>query len=80
MQNGIKNFILKKGFKMDFKKILKKIFKNEIESFWNKYFYCKKKKNIISLIRYYAEKNDDGFRNEAYEIAKDYGYKGTIEE
>lgn len=29
-----------------------------------------KKKNVINLIRYYAEKNDEGFRNEAYEIAK----------
>ena len=29
-----------------------------------------KKKNIVSLIKYYAEKNDTGFRNEAYEIAK----------
>ena len=27
-----------------------------------------KKKNIINLIKYYAEKNDAGFRNEAYEI------------
>ncbi len=29
-----------------------------------------KKKNIISLIRYHVENNDEGFRNEAYEIAK----------
>ena len=35
-----------------------------------------KKKNIISLIRCYAEKNDDGFRNEAYEIAKDFDASG----
>ena len=35
-----------------------------------------KKKNIISLIRCYAEKNDDGFRNEAYEIARDFDASG----
>lgn len=29
-----------------------------------------KKKNILNLIKYYAEKNDAGFRNEAYEIAR----------
>ncbi|WP_428054911.1 AAA family ATPase [Candidatus Avelusimicrobium fimicolum] len=29
-----------------------------------------KKKNILNLIKYYAEKNDTAFRNEAYEIAK----------
>jgi len=29
-----------------------------------------KKKNILNLIKYYAEKNDPGFRNEAYEIAR----------
>ena len=31
-----------------------------------------KKKNILNLIKYYTEKNDAGFRNEAYEIAKDF--------
>ena len=35
-----------------------------------------KKKNIISLIRCYAEKNDVGFKNEAYEIAKDFDTSG----
>lgn len=35
-----------------------------------------KKKNVISLIRYYAEKNDTGFRNEAYEIARDFDRSG----
>ena len=30
-----------------------------------------KKKTILSLIRYHAEKNDTGFRNEAYDIAKE---------
>ncbi|MBR4508358.1 MAG: AAA family ATPase [Elusimicrobiaceae bacterium] len=29
-----------------------------------------KKKNILNLIKYYAEKNDAAFRNEAYEIAQ----------
>ena len=29
-----------------------------------------KKKNVLNLIKYYAEKNDSAFRNEAYEIAK----------
>ena len=29
-----------------------------------------KKKNILNLIKYYTEKNDSGFRNEAYEIAR----------
>ena len=31
-----------------------------------------KKRSILSLIKYYAEKNDVGFRNEAYEIAKEF--------
>lgn len=38
-----------------------------------------KKKNIINLIRYYSEKNDDGFRNEAYEIAKDFDASGDYQ-
>ena len=29
-----------------------------------------KKKNVLNLIKYHAEKNDTAFRNEAYEIAK----------
>jgi hypothetical protein len=29
-----------------------------------------KKKNVLNLIKYYSEKNDVAFRNEAYEIAK----------
>ena len=29
-----------------------------------------KKRNILNLIKYYSEKNDLGFKNEAYEIAK----------
>lgn len=35
-----------------------------------------KKKNILNLIKYYSEKNDTGFRNEAYEIAKDFDENG----
>ena len=31
------------------------------------------------MIRYYAEKNDDGFRNEAYEIAKDFDASGDYQ-
>lgn len=36
------------------------------------YFEVKvmKKKNVLNLIKYYAEKNDAAFRNEAYEIAR----------
>lgn len=35
-----------------------------------------KKKNIVNLIRYYVEKNDSGFRNEACEVAKDFDANG----
>lgn len=38
-----------------------------------------KKKNVISLIKYYVEKNDVGFRNEAYEIAKDFDTSGDYQ-
>ena len=38
-----------------------------------------KKKNIINLIRCYSEKNDAGFRNEAYEIAKDFDKDGDYD-
>lgn len=38
-----------------------------------------KKKSVISLIKYYAEKNDTGFRNEAYEIAKDFDASGDYQ-
>ena len=34
-----------------------------------------KKRNILNLIKYYTEKNDPGFRNEAYEIAKEKDYR-----
>lgn len=35
-----------------------------------------KKRNIINLIKYYSENNDMGFKNEAYEIAKDFDLSG----
>ena len=38
-----------------------------------------KKKNIINLIRCFSEKNDTGFRNEAYEIAKDFDKDGDYD-
>lgn len=38
-----------------------------------------KKRNIINLIRYYAEKNDAGFRSEALEIARDFEKNGDAE-
>lgn len=38
-----------------------------------------KKKNVISLIKYYAENNDAGFRNEAYEIAREFDSSGDYQ-
>lgn len=38
-----------------------------------------KKKSVINLIRYYSEKNDAGFRNEAYEIAKEFDALGDYQ-
>ena len=38
-----------------------------------------KKKNVINLIKYYAENNDVSFRNEAYEIAHDFDTSGDTE-
>lgn len=38
-----------------------------------------KKKSVISLIKYYTEKNDVGFRSEAYEIAKDFDASGDYQ-
>lgn len=38
-----------------------------------------KKRSILSLIKYYAEKNDVGFRNEAYEIAKEFDKLGDYQ-
>lgn len=38
-----------------------------------------KKKSIINLIKYYSEKNDVGFRDEAYQIAKDFDNDGDYQ-
>lgn len=38
-----------------------------------------KKKSVINLIRYHAEHNDMGFRNEAYEIAKEFDKVGDYQ-
>ena len=38
-----------------------------------------KKKNVINLIKYYAEKNDLGFKDEAYEIAKEFESNGDYQ-
>lgn len=38
-----------------------------------------KKKNVINLIKYYSEENDAGFRNEAYEIARDFNASGDYQ-
>lgn len=38
-----------------------------------------KKKNVINLIKYYIENNDASFRNEAYEIAKDFDKNGEYQ-
>lgn len=38
-----------------------------------------KKKSIINLIKYYSEQNDAGFRNESYQIAKDFDDAGDYQ-
>lgn len=38
-----------------------------------------KKANIINLIKYYAESNDSGFRNEAYKIANEFDKSGDYQ-
>ena len=38
-----------------------------------------KKKHIINLIKYYSEENDIGFRNEAYEIARNFDSAGDYQ-
>lgn len=38
-----------------------------------------KKKSVINLIKYYAEHNDSGFRNEAHEIARDFEQGGDYQ-
>lgn len=38
-----------------------------------------KKKNVLNLIKYYIENNDSSFRNEAYEIAKEFDQSGDYQ-
>ena len=38
-----------------------------------------KKIDVINLIKYYSEKNDYAFRNEAYKIANDFDKSGDIQ-
>lgn len=38
-----------------------------------------KKKSVINLIKYYAEENDAGFRNEAYGIAREFDRAGDYQ-
>ena len=38
-----------------------------------------KKRDVLSLIRYHEEKNEAGFRNEAYKIAKDFDESGDYQ-
>ena len=38
-----------------------------------------KKKNVLNLIKYYSEKNDEAFRNEAYDIAREFDETGDFQ-
>lgn len=38
-----------------------------------------KKKNVINLIKYYSDRNDSAFRNEAYQIASDFDKAGDYQ-
>ena len=38
-----------------------------------------KKKNVLNLIRYHTEHNDAAFRNEAYNIAKEFDRAGDTQ-
>jgi hypothetical protein len=38
-----------------------------------------KKRNVINLIKYYADGNDSAFRNESYEIAKEFNSMGDTQ-
>ena len=46
---------------------------------YNKYGGSMKKKNVLNLIKYYIENNEESFRNEAYEIAKDFDKNGDYQ-
>lgn len=61
----------------------KNFFWNNIDKIrWKKYNIkggIMKKKNVLNLIKYYIENNDESFRNEAYEIAKDFDKNGDYQ-
>jgi SpoVK/Ycf46/Vps4 family AAA+-type ATPase len=38
-----------------------------------------KKKNVLNLIKYYSENNDEAFRSEAYEIAREFDKSGDFQ-
>ena len=38
-----------------------------------------KKKNVLNLIKYYIDNDDESFRNEAYEIARDFDNAGDFQ-
>ena len=38
-----------------------------------------KKKSVLNLIKYYSENNDAGFRNEAYDIAREFDASGDAQ-
>ena len=60
--------------------ILTKLSQRDIKRTANKNgVHSMKKKSVISLIKYYTEKNDVGFRSEAYEIAKDFDASGDYQ-
>ena len=60
--------------------ILTKLSQHDIKKTANKNgVHSMKKKSVISLIKYYTEKNDVGFRSEAYEIAKDFDASGDYQ-
>ena len=45
------------------------------------YYVCMqiRKKNILNLIKYHADKNENGFKNEAYDIARYFDSIGDSE-
>ena len=77
--------ILTKVSQCDIKNIINSIYKdNYMKKRLQKYNFenfsdTYKKKNVINLIKYYTEKNDAGFRNEAYEIAKEFDISGDYQ-
>ena len=76
--------VMQQGFVMEINKIvplLTKVSQCDIKNIVNIKGGVRivKKKNVISLIKYYTEKNDAGFRNEAYEIAKEFDASGDYQ-